>query len=71
MFRSKDDERHIAAVRRLLKVAEQFEQVIEATAPGTPAHHEVADAIADGEFTLKRMGGVATRSARASVAFAG
>lgn len=58
-------ERQLAVVRRLLKMAEQHAQHIARVSPGSQFHEEVEDAIADGEYLLKELGGVATRTAPA------
>lgn len=63
MFRSKFPEKQLVTIRRLLKVAEEHAQHIAALAPGSLHHAEVEDAIDDGEYLLKQLGGVAARTA--------
>ena len=65
MFGSKSTalERQLATVRRLIGVAEQHAKHVAEVSPGSLHHELVEDAIAEGEYLLKEMGGVATRTA--------
>lgn len=65
MFGSKSAavEQHLHTLRKLIGVAEQHAQHIAKVSPGSLHHEQVEDAIADGEYLLKQMGGVSTRSA--------
>lgn len=60
MFRSKSQvtEHQLDTIRRLIGYAEMLSEVVK----GSQLDEYVQDAIGDGEYLLKQLGGVASRS---------
>lgn len=63
MLAKKNDPALEQTLRRLLKAAHAWAQYVAGASPGSHHHEEVEDTIAEAEYLLKRLGGVASRSA--------